>query len=569
MEVYGIRLLTGHRISEEVFNELADLAPNYSKNILEKLFNSPLGGFSPGVLSYSAGTSNLLLEIAGNNIRVSNGIVIFPDGLLVDLPGLLSIQVPDDSKYIYLVYQLVDDESYVSHDFKGVIDYPLKKVKLSLDFVPSSGGGPQPIAGATNRIRLGYYDSLTHNVSYHGRQYAIITSGLLWPGDNDSNINSSLDLTPSVEPGASLWQFLACKGSGERKVNNPFGLTFDDIQGELYSEIQSILLFNGVVANPKGINGDVPLRLTVDANNTYQINLNVNQDGSYYGISDSEQEGIILVNGHWFKHVDKYFWIPIIFLVLAIGLLVYNTITTGEFVKRDIDLSGGKLISLTSNKSYGDIERIVGKYTNDYNIRSMAGKKLYIIEIPENIDDKTIINDISPDSYSVRVVGPIVSDIFWRQAKVAITISFILMAIVVFLIFKSIVPSGAVILSAISDVIITVAVLSIMNVGISISIIGALLMLIGYSVDTDILLTTKAMKSTKNIEERIFKAFKTGIMTSGTSLTALIVMYIFSSSLVIKEIALTLSIGLFVDIMNTWVLNAGIIKMWVQKKEVI
>jgi len=272
---------------------------------------------------------------------------------------------------------------------------------------------------------------------------------------------------------------------------------------------------------------------------------------------------------NWFKHVDKYFWIPIIFLVLAIGLLVYNTITTGEFVKRDIDLSGGKLISLTSNKSYGDIERIVGKYTNDYNIRSMAGKKLYIIEIPENIDDKTIINDISPDSYSVRVVGPIVSDIFWRQAKVAITISFILMAIVVFLIFKSIVPSGAVILSAISDVIITVAVLSIMNVGISISIIGALLMLIGYSVDTDILLTTKAMKSTKNIEERIFKAFKTGIMTSGTSLTALIVMYIFSSSLVIKEIALTLSIGLFVDIMNTWVLNAGIIKMWVQKKEVI
>ncbi len=272
----------------------------------------------------------------------------------------------------------------------------------------------------------------------------------------------------------------------------------------------------------------------------------------------------------FFERVEKYEWIPILILILSSGLLIYNLVTNGEMMSRDIDLSGGKLITLTSQKSYSQIENIVKQYTNNYNIRSMNRQNVYVIEIPENMNESEIIDAISPNDYNIETVGPVISDMFWRQSKIAITISFILMALVVFFIFKSFVPSGAVILSALSDVITTIAILSLMNVKLSTSIIGALLMLIGYSVDTDVLLTTRVMKSTKHsIPERIYGAFKTGIMTSGTSFAALIVMFFFSSSVVIRGIALTLSIGLLIDIINTWVLNAGIIKKWVEKKEVI
>lgn len=271
----------------------------------------------------------------------------------------------------------------------------------------------------------------------------------------------------------------------------------------------------------------------------------------------------------YFKHVDRHYWIPIVILLLAIGYLFYNAAATGSMVNRDIDLKGGKMLSVTTNLTYTELEKIVSEHASDFNIRSVGGHGFYVIELPQNYNETVLIDAIKPDDYSVETVGPTVSYMFWKQAEVAIIVSFILMAIVVFIMFKSAVPSGAVILSAISDVIITVALLDILGIRVSIAIIGALLMLIGYSVDTDVLLTTKVLKSSKSMEERIYEAFRTGIMTSGTSFAALLVMYLFTTSPVIRGISITLVIGLVVDTMNTWVMNAGIIKKWVEKKEVI
>ncbi len=275
---------------------------------------------------------------------------------------------------------------------------------------------------------------------------------------------------------------------------------------------------------------------------------------------------MIVMIKRFFGRVEKFIWLPILILILALGVLFYNYMTTGEIINKDIDLSGGKLLTITTTMTYSEVESIVAKHAPAYNIRTLKGKNMYIVELPQNVDEKPIIEELSPDDYSVREVGPAVSSIFWNQAKIAILVSFALMAIVVFFLFKSFVPSGAVILSAVSDVIITTAILSVLGIKLSIAIIGALLMLIGYSVDTDVLLTTKVLKSSKSMAERIYEAFKTGIMTSGTSFAALLVMYLMTSSPVIRQISITLIIGLAVDVINTWLLNAAIIKNWVKKK---
>jgi preprotein translocase subunit SecF len=108
--------------------------------------------------------------------------------------------------------------------------------------------------------------------------------------------------------------------------------------------------------------------------------------------------------------------------------------------------------------------------------------------------------------------------------------------------------------------------------GIQISTAGivAFLMLIGYSVDTDILLTTKAIKREEgSLNKRIFDSFKTGITMTLTSLVAVLIALIiigqFSS--ILSQIFTIMIIGLSFDIFNTWVTNVSIIKWYALKKK--
>jgi len=104
--------------------------------------------------------------------------------------------------------------------------------------------------------------------------------------------------------------------------------------------------------------------------------------------------------------------------------------------------------------------------------------------------------------------------------------------------------------------------------GISLTLAGlaALLMLIGYSIDTDILLTTRLLKRGGAVEDNVISAFKTGITMTGTTIGALSILLIVSSSVVITQIASILLIGLAVDIVNTWMQNSVILRWHVEKK---
>jgi len=95
-------------------------------------------------------------------------------------------------------------------------------------------------------------------------------------------------------------------------------------------------------------------------------------------------------------------------------------------------------------------------------------------------------------------------------------------------------------------------------------------MLIGYSVDTDILLTTRILKEQEGLlNERIVGAFKTGITMTLTSLLAIVIalFVVKSFSPVLTQIFTILSIGLGFDILNTWITNTSILKWYMEKKK--
>ena len=94
-------------------------------------------------------------------------------------------------------------------------------------------------------------------------------------------------------------------------------------------------------------------------------------------------------------------------------------------------------------------------------------------------------------------------------------------------------------------------------------------MLIGYSVDTNILLTTRLLKRDEgSLNKRILEAFKTGITMTLTSLSAIVFALIIvkSFSVVLAQIFTVLAIGLGFDILNTWITNVSILKFYVEKK---
>ena len=97
--------------------------------------------------------------------------------------------------------------------------------------------------------------------------------------------------------------------------------------------------------------------------------------------------------------------------------------------------------------------------------------------------------------------------------------------------------------------------------------IAALLMLIGYSIDENIMLTTNLLKrKTPSVEEPLLSSFRTGMTMVLTTLTVSGVALLLSESEIIKEIMLVVFIGLISDILFTWLQNAGLLLWHVTKK---
>jgi preprotein translocase subunit SecF len=151
---------------------------------------------------------------------------------------------------------------------------------------------------------------------------------------------------------------------------------------------------------------------------------------------------------------------------------------------------------------------------------------------------------------------------------IALLVAFVLMAIVVFFYFRTFVPSALVVLAAATDIIITVAVLNVFNIKIGTGGIAALLMLIGYSVDTDILLTMRVLKRKENqtVYSQIISSVKTGMMMNVATLVAVAAGFLVAQSPTLKEIMIIVIVGIFADMLNTWIQNAGFLRWYLERK---
>jgi preprotein translocase subunit SecF len=261
--------------------------------------------------------------------------------------------------------------------------------------------------------------------------------------------------------------------------------------------------------------------------------------------------------------------IPLVLLVISLVLLAINMATMGMPVTPGLDFSGGTAVTIQTTESHEQLQSVFAGYPL-VGISDMNDAKFLTFGTMDDATSRSLSALVSGKypSSSISQISETFGKSLQYQAVIALIFSFIGMAIVVFLSFRTFVPSVAVVLSAFADMVMTAAVMNIFGINLTLGTTAALLMLIGYSVDSDILLTNRVLKRQGKLHDKLAGAFHTGIIMTSTTFAAAVALFVvswFGSIQILTEISAVLLIGLVADVLNTWLTNVGILKWYVLK----
>ncbi len=178
---------------------------------------------------------------------------------------------------------------------------------------------------------------------------------------------------------------------------------------------------------------------------------------------------------------------------------------------------------------------------------------------------------VESSQLSIQDIGPSLGDFFLKQATTAIILAFVFITILIFYYFRTFVLSFAAVQSAFFDVLVGYAVLGAFHIPLTLATFAPLLMLIGYSIDTDIMLNDRMIKRKSGTKyERLNGALKTGLtmtLTAFFTMLSLLIVSYYASISVLFDISLMMVIGLLADIIATWFTNAVLVLWLMEKKE--
>jgi preprotein translocase subunit SecF len=260
--------------------------------------------------------------------------------------------------------------------------------------------------------------------------------------------------------------------------------------------------------------------------------------------------------------------IPLAILGIALLIIFGTFLLTGSPVDLGLDFTGGTEVRVTAEgASQDDVEAAYAEVEPE-SVRSVASADDgYIVTTQETDTDK--LRNIAEDSgYEVDSIdsrSAAFGGDSQSEALLGVTLAFLGMSILVALMFRTFIPSLAVVVSAFSDIMIPVALMNILGIELTLGAVAALLMLIGYSVDSDILLNNHILRRHGGFYESAFRAMRTGVSMTLTSIAAMSTMFVVAFFLgipLLDEVALILVFGLTADLMNTYMMNLSLLRWY-------
>ena len=249
-----------------------------------------------------------------------------------------------------------------------------------------------------------------------------------------------------------------------------------------------------------------------------------------------------------FNKYYKFFNIlSIVLVIVSLVLLIFKGLNFG------VDFKGGTLIELRANDKQITISSLRSAFSN-MNLGDVAIKKFgkdsdYLIKFEKKDNTKTLIQDIKKnlnktlgEGYEFRRVenvGPKVSAELLKGGLIAIASALGAMLFYIWIRFEWQFSIGA-ILALFHDVILTVGVFSLFRLEINLSIVAAILTIVGYSMNDTVVIFDRVRENLKKfINTKIFEltnisineTLSRTIITSTTTLLALFAIFIFGGEI--------------------------------------
>ena len=253
----------------------------------------------------------------------------------------------------------------------------------------------------------------------------------------------------------------------------------------------------------------------------------------------------------------KFIILSVFFILLSIILLSFKGLNLG------IDFKGGTLIEInTNNSNISELRSILSTKFDDVSLQEFGNSENIIIRLQNHSNKESIqtvnevkelINDKVNEFRRSEFVGPTISsELLWKGLQ---AIAFALFAILIYiwLRFEWQFGFGAVVALA-HDVLFTLGVLSLLNIDFSLSSIAAILTIAGYSINDSVVIFDRIRENLRKYKKlelpdlfnlSINNTLSRTIMTSITTLIALICLYIFGGQ-VIKPFAFAMIIGVII-----------------------
>lgn len=256
--------------------------------------------------------------------------------------------------------------------------------------------------------------------------------------------------------------------------------------------------------------------------------------------------------------------------VVAVALLIIGGVwlTTGAPVDLGMEFTGGTEMRLQIDGENPDQQIRQAFDAEPAGIQPVAGSDIYIVSFGTEANSEQLERQAEAAGFGVESIdstSPSFGSEAQTQAIGGIVVAFVGMSVLVFAMFRTFVPSIAVVASAFSDVAVPLALMNVFGIPLTLGSVAALLMIIGYSVDSDILLNNHVLRRQGGFYESAYRAMETGITMTLTSIAAMIVMTIVATAFgigLLSSIGLILVFGLATDLLNTYMLNMSLLRWW-------
>ena len=257
----------------------------------------------------------------------------------------------------------------------------------------------------------------------------------------------------------------------------------------------------------------------------------------------------------------KFNLLSLIFIILSISFLFFKGLNLG------VDFKGGTLIEIKTENSNTDISEIRQSFIKmnlgDVTVKRFGGDNEYLVKIETTKSDsnfvKSIHNQLSKDLginvnfRRVENVGPKVSNELLRSGLLAITLSLAAMLFYIWIRFEW-QFSLAAISALIHDLIITIGIFSFLSYEINLSIVAAVLTIVGYSMNDTVVIFDRIRENLRKYSKVSIadisnistnETLSRTLITSVTTLLALLSIYIFGGA-ILKGFSFAMIIGVIV-----------------------